>query len=91
MIELDTTILAVTRTIVLVLGLSIAFLSYRAYRRTRLTYLRNAAIGFAVVSLGVFLEGILYEVLRWDLVTVHIIESLIVAIGFAILLISLLR
>lgn len=75
----------------LLLGLSIAYLRYRAYRRTRLTDLGNAAIRFAVVSFGIVLEGILFEVLRWDLVPVHIIESLIVAIGLAILLISLLR
>lgn len=89
--DVPTTVLAIARTVVLVLGLSIAYLSYRAYQRTNLPYLRNAAIGFAVVAFGVFLEGILYELVGWDLVTVHIIESVIVAIGFAILLISLLR
>ena len=91
MIELDTTILALTRTLVLLLGLSISYLSYRAYQRTNQPYLRNAAIGFGIVAFGVFLEGVFFELLEWDLVTVHIIESLVVAIGFAIILFSLLR
>ena len=66
-------------------------LSYRAYQRTNEPYLRNAAIGFAVVAFGVFLEGVFFELLEWDLVTVHIIESLVVAVGLAIILFSLLR
>ena len=91
MVELDTTILALTRTLVLFLGLSISYLSYRAYQRTKQPYLRNAAIGFAVVAFGVFLEGVLFELLGVDLITVHIIESVVVAVGFAIILYSLLR
>ena len=91
MIELDTTILALTRTLVLLLGLSISYLSFRAYQRTNEPYLRNAAIGFAFVAFGVFLEGVFFELLEWDLVTVHIIESLVVAVGLAIILFSLLR
>lgn len=91
MIDSSTALLALVRTIVLVLGLSIAYLSYKAYRRTGSRYLRHASIGFAIVAFGVFLEGILYEVLGMTLYTAHIIESVVVAIGFGVLLYSLLR
>lgn len=86
-----TALLAAIRIVVLFLGLSIAFLSYRAYRRTESKYLGHAAIGFTIVSLGVFVEGVLYEFLDWGIVTVHIVESSLVAIGFAVLLYSLLE
>ena len=90
-IEPYTKLLAVVRTSVLFLVLSIAYLSFRAYRRTGDDYLRNATIGFTVVAFGVFIEEVLFEIIDWDLATVHIIETIIVAHGFAILLYSLLR
>lgn len=91
MIDIPTLALAIVRTIVLLLGFSIAYLSYKAYIRTGSPYLRNASIGFTVVAIGVFIEGVLYEVLAWDLYTAHIIESMLVAVGFGILLYSLIR
>lgn len=91
MVEPTALLLALVRTLVLALGLAIAVLSYRAYRRTGATYLRFAAIGFAIIAFGVFLEGVLFELLGWDLMTVHILESVVVAIGFGVLLYSLIR
>lgn len=91
MIEASTAILAGVRTLVLVLGLAIAIVSYRAYRRTGTPYLRDVSIGFAIVAIGVFSEGVLFELFDWDLVDVHIIESLLVALGFAIILYSFYR
>ena len=89
--ETGTVVLTLVRTLVLLLGLSIAYLSYRAYQRTGSRYLRNASIGFAIVAFGVFLEGVLYQLFDWSLVTVHIVESVVIAIGFTVLLYSLLR
>lgn len=91
MIDTATVLLAAVRTIVLILGMTISYLSYKAYRRTESPYLRNASIGFAIVAFGVFLEGILYELLHFSLYSAHIIESVVVAIGFGVLLYSLLR
>lgn len=88
MVDGSTAILAPVRTVVLVLGLSIAALSYRAYRRTGSRYLRNASIGFAIVAFGVFFEGVLFELLALELVTVHTINSIVIAVGFGVLLSS---
>lgn len=91
MVDASTTVLGVVRTLVLIMGLSIAYLSYRAYNRTDSRYLRDAAIGFAIVTFGIFVEGALFEFGGMELVFVHIIESIVVAIGFGVLLYSLLR
>lgn len=91
MVDAITTILAVVRTLVLLMGLSIAYFSYKAYRRTGTTYLRNSSIGFGIVAFGVFIEGLLFEIGGVDLATVHVIESVVVAIGFGVLLYSLVR
>lgn len=91
MIEASTAILAAVRILVMVLGLAIAIVSYQAYRRTGAPYLRDVSIGFTVVALGVFSEGVLFELFGWELVTVHIIESILVALGFAIILYSFYR
>lgn len=88
MVETDTAVLSVVRTLVLILGLLIAYFAYKAYRRTGERHLRDAAIGFTIVAIGVFIEGVLFEFLDWELVTVHIIESVIIAIGFAVILYS---
>lgn len=82
-------LLVVARVTVLFLAMAVTVISYRAYRRTGARYLRTASIGFAVISFGVFIEGVLFELLELNLAFVHIIESVAIGIGFLILLQSL--
>lgn len=82
-------LLAVSRVAVLGLALAVTVISYRAYQRTGAQYLRTASVGFAVISFGVFVEGVLFELLELDLAVVHIVESVAIGIGFVILLQSL--
>lgn len=91
MTELTTLVLAVVRVVVLALGIAITYYSFVAYRRTQAMYLRNASLGFAIITLGVFIEGVLFELAGLDLAVVHIIESIAIGVGFLILLISLRR
>lgn len=84
-------VLAVTRLAVLALGLAVTAISYRAYRRTGTPYLRTAAIGFGIISVGVFVEGVLFELMEFDLALVHIVESVAIGLGFLALLRSLRR
>lgn len=84
-------ILAVFRLLVLSLAILVTYHSVTAYRRTRADYMRDASIGFGIISLGVFVEGVLFEFGGLGLALVHIIESIIVAFGFLILLVSLRR
>lgn len=91
MVEPTTVILVVLRLLVLCLGVVITYYSLRAYRRTRATYLRNASIGFGIITIGVFIEGALYQFAGLDLALVHVVESVAIGAGFLVLLLSLRR
>lgn len=91
MAEATTSVLAVVRLLVLVLGVLITYYSLKAYRRTKTRYMRDASIGFGIITIGVFIEGLLFRFLGLDLELVHIIESVAIALGFVVLLISLRR
>ena len=82
-------LLVLTRLGVLALGLAVTVISYRAYRRTGTPYLRTAALGFGIISVGVFVEGVLFELVGLDLALVHVVESLAIGLGFVVLLRSL--
>lgn len=89
MVETTIAILVLVRVLVLVLGIFITYYSLQAYRRTGTPYMRNASIGFGIITLGVFLEGVLFEFAGLDLEIVHIIESVAIGLGFFVLLFSL--
>lgn len=82
-------LLTLTRLAVLALALAVTAISYRAYRRTGTQFLRTASVGFAVITVGVFIEGVLFELLELNLALVHIVESIAIGLGFIILLRSL--
>jgi hypothetical protein len=79
------------RTVLLLLGIATTTISLRAYRRERARYLRDATIGFGFITLGVLIEGFLYQFMRLTLTQVHIVESVALACGFAVLLWSFVR
>jgi hypothetical protein len=89
--DATTAILVAVRLLVLALGILITYYSFEAYRRTGTYYMRNAAIGFGIITLGVFIEGVLFEFAGVDLAVVHVIESVAIGLGFVVLLISLRR
>lgn len=91
MVDGTTMVLVLVRLVVLGLGLLITLYSVKAYRRTRERYMRDAALGFGVITLGVFIEGVLFEFGGLDLAIVHIVESVAIGLGFLILLRSLRR
>ncbi|WP_247003056.1 DUF7521 family protein [Halosolutus gelatinilyticus] len=81
--------LAVVKTLVLVVGGVITFFAFKAYRRTRQRALGYLATGFGIVTLGLVLAGMLYEVLRVPLALGILLESLLVLIGFLVIAYSL--
>lgn len=89
MTELPLTLMVLSRITVLVLGLAITGYAFRAYRINRTDYLLKAALGFGIVTVGVFLEGALYHAAGFDLIMVHAIESVVVSSGFLVILASL--
>jgi hypothetical protein len=47
--------------------------------------------GFAFLTLGAIMEGVLFEFFGWDLASAHTAEALTAALGFALILISIQR
>lgn len=84
-------VLIVVRIALLGLGIATTAISYRAYRSERTRYLRDATIGFGCITLGVFIEGLLFQGTTLTLTQVHIAESVAIGCGFAVLLASFLR
>ena len=81
-------LLTVIRLLVLGLGAAIAYTSYTAYRRTGQPYLRTASIGFGIITVGVLIEGVLVVLFDVSIRIAHIVESVVIVLGFIVLLYS---
>ncbi len=79
------------RVILLLLGLATTAISFRAYRGEETRYLRDATIGFGFITLGVLIEGFLFQFTGLSLTQVHIAESVALGLGLGILLRSFLE
>lgn len=83
--------LTVVRAVVFLLGVAVTGISVRAYRRQQSRYLRDAALGLGIITVGVLIEGILFQFSALDLAAVHLVESVAIGLGFLVLLSSFLR
>ena len=77
------------KTVILSLGGGIALIAYKAHRRTGASSLRALALGFGVITFGALLAGIAHQLLGVALETGVLINSLLTAIGFGIIMYSL--
>jgi O-antigen/teichoic acid export membrane protein len=77
------------KTVTLLIGATITFFSYRAYRRTEVPALRALAIGFGIVTLGSLLAGVVDQFVNLGRESAIVVESALTAIGFAVILYSL--
>ncbi|ELY45277.1 DUF7521 family protein [Natronorubrum sulfidifaciens] len=82
-------LLAAVKTLVLVVGSIITYFAFKAYRRTRQRALGYLAAGFGLVTLGLVLAGLLYELLGVRLAMGILLESLLVLAGFLVIAYSL--
>lgn len=83
------TAIVVVKTVILLLGTGITYIAYRAYRRTGSPSLRVLGIGFGSITLGALLAGLADQILSVSLEMGVLINSVLVAIGFAIVMYSL--
>lgn len=83
------TAIVVVKTVILLLGSGITYIAYRAYRRTETPSLRMLGIGFGIITFGALLAGIAHQVLTVSLELGILINSVLVAIGLAIIMYSL--
>ena len=86
---MDHLLLAIAKIVVLVLGGAIAALAVLAYRQTQDRSMLYLGAGFTFIAFGSFLEGLLFELLDWNLMTVRIVESGFVLAGLATLAVTL--
>lgn len=83
------TAIVVVKTVILLLGGGITYIAYKAYRRTGASSLRILGVGFGVITFGALLAGIANQILSVSLEMGVLINSILVAVGFAIILYSL--
>lgn len=76
---------------VLLVGAGIAYASLRAYARTHDASIAIMGAGFAVVTVGAAVAGIIYELVTHDLLAAWISSAALEAAGFSLILYSILR
>ncbi|ELY49322.1 DUF7521 family protein [Natronolimnohabitans innermongolicus] len=84
-------LLAGVKVAVLVLGGVVSVMAYKAYVRTQIEGLQYFAAGLFVITLGIFLAGILHHVVGMSSVAGLLIESLLICVGFLIMIFALYR
>ena len=89
MTPLLTAVITVLKVLSLALGGSITFFSYKAYRRTASPALRALTIGFAVITVGTFVAGIVDLAVPVEQSHALLVESVFTTGGFAVILYSL--
>ncbi|MFC6989205.1 hypothetical protein ACFQJD_11690 [Haloplanus sp. GCM10025708] len=83
------TAVVVIKTLTLILGGLITYLSFKAYRRTGSPSLRALSIGFGIVTLGAILAGVMDQLSPFGLAYSVALESSLTLLGFAVIIYSL--
>jgi hypothetical protein len=84
-----TSLIVVLKTLTLVLGLTITYLAYKAYRRTDSSALRSLTIGFGLITLGALLAGVADQIIGLQTDFALVVESSLTAVGFGVIVYSL--
>lgn len=81
--------LVIAKLITMVIGFVIAATAYRGYRRHHSEPMLYLAIGFAIISIGAVIEGILFDVLQVSIFWAGTVQTSVVALGMLVILYSL--
>ena len=84
-----TSLVVVLKTITLVLGLTVTYLAYKAFRRSGSAALRSLAVGFGLITLGALLAGVADQIVGLQTDFALVVESVLTAVGFAVIVHSL--
>jgi hypothetical protein len=79
----------VTKVVALALGGFIVYLAYIGYRRNASKPLLYAALGFAFITAGTIIEGILYVVLGTELLAATATGTVVTIFGFVTVIYSI--
>jgi len=82
-------IASIMRLIALFLGAFIVYLAYRGYRRNASKPLLYVALGFAFITAGTLLEGLIFVILGSDILAAIAIDGVLTVIGFVAIIYSI--
>ena len=88
---MDIVYLSIAQGLILVFGAIIVFYASRAYLRTKSQAMLLLGLGFAFVTAGAAVAGVLFNVGGEDLTTVVSVQAASQAVGFFIIVYSLTR
>lgn len=74
---------------IVTMGALIVYLAYKGYRRNKNKSLLYLSIGFAFVTVGDVVAGILFELMGFSLQYIYGVEAAITSIGLLIILYSI--
>ena len=77
------------KLVALILGSFIVYLAYTGYRRNAAKPLLYTSIGFALITLGTFVEGAIYVILGADLMPAIASGTTITVLGFIVIIYSI--
>ena len=86
--EFELLLLRILKTLVVILGSVLIYLSSKSYRKTKGKNMLFLAIGIAIMTIGSVLAGLSFELLGLSLRQVSIVETIMIVIGFMMLLYS---
>jgi len=86
---LDTAFLDLAQAFILVFGGIVVYYALRAYNRTKSQAMLLLGIGFAFVTLGAVVAGVLFNFTGSDLTAVETFQASFQAIGFLVIVLSL--
>jgi hypothetical protein len=78
-----------TKIIALILGAFIVYLAYRGYKRNSSKPLLYVAFGFALITAGTIIEGMLYVMVGSELLTAIATGTTVMVLGFVVIIYSI--
>lgn len=77
------------KSMALILGAFIVYLAYRGYRRNASKPLLYVSMGFALITAGTVVEGLLYNLFRYELLAAIGIGTVVTILGFITIIYSI--
>ncbi|MGP8125953.1 MAG: hypothetical protein ACLQEQ_08875 [Nitrososphaerales archaeon] len=88
---MDLVYLSAAQVLILILGGIVVFYALRAHSRTKSRAMLLLGLGFAFVTVGAAIAGVLFNVANVSLPTVESVQAASQAVGFFIIVYSLTR
>ena len=79
----------ITKVVALILGAFIVYLAYKGYQRNSSKPLLYVALGFALITAGTIIEGILYVMVGSELLSAIATGTTVMVLGFAVIIYSI--